>query len=141
MAREYPEHPVVGVGAVVVRDGRALIIRRGHEPRKGEWSLPGGHVELGESLTDAVRREIKEETGLQVEPGAIIESFDRIHRDEDGRIRYHFVIIDYVCHVSTGDAVAGSDASDVAWITAEQIEQYGINPHAATVIRRGLKTI
>jgi ADP-ribose pyrophosphatase YjhB (NUDIX family) len=92
-------------------------------------------------LTDAVKREIKEETGLEVEPGLIIESFDRIHRDEDGRIRYHFVIIDYVCHISTGAAVAGSDAIDVAWITADEIERYGINPHAAAVIRRGLSAI
>ena len=82
MAREYPAHPVVGVGAVVVRDGKALIIKRAHEPRKGEWSLPGGLLELGESLQDAVRREIKEETSLDIEVGPIIETFDRVHRDE-----------------------------------------------------------
>src|SRR4249919_2451005 len=90
MAREYPAHPVVGVGAVIVRTERA------HEPRKGEWSLPGGLLELGESLADAVRREIKEETNLDVEVGPIIETFDRVHRDDQGRIRYHFVIVDYV---------------------------------------------
>jgi len=138
MAREYPAHPVVGVGAVVVRDGKALIIKRGHEPRKGEWSLPGGRVELGESLVEALKREIKEETGLDVEPGEVIESFDRIHRDPDGRVRYHFVIVDYVCRVSSGDAVAGSDAEAVAWISADEIDRYGINPHAAAVIRRGI---
>ena len=138
MAREYPAHPVVGVGAVVVRDRKALIIKRGHEPRKGEWSLPGGIVDLGESLIDAVKREVREETGIEIEPGPIIESFDRIHRDPDGRVRYHFVIVDYVCHVSSGEAVAGSDAEDVAWITADEIDRYGINPHAAAVIRRGI---
>ena len=82
---------------VVVRGGKALIIKRAHEPRKGEWSLPGGLLELGESLQDAVRREIKEETSLDVEVGPIIETFDRVHRDDDGRIRYHFVIVDFVC--------------------------------------------
>ena len=95
MAREYPAHPVVGVGAVVVRDGRALLVRRAHEPRKGEWSLPGGLLDLGEALVDAARREVKEETGLDVEVGPMIETFDRVHRDGDGRIRYHFVIVDF----------------------------------------------
>jgi ADP-ribose pyrophosphatase YjhB (NUDIX family) len=135
MATEYPVRPVVGVGAVIVRDGRALIVRRGHEPRKGEWSLPGGTVELGEALEDAVRREMKEETGLDVQIGAIIEVLDRIHRDADGRVRYHFVIVDYVCTAPAGEPVAGSDAEAVTWITAEDI---GINPHAARVLRRGL---
>lgn len=138
MAREYPAHPVVGVGAVVVRGDRALIIKRGHEPRKGEWSLPGGIVELGESLIEAAKREVKEETGLDVEPGAIVETFDRVHRDSDGRIRYHFVIVDFICVSALGDPVAGSDAEAVAWATAEEIDGYGMNPHAAAVIRRGL---
>ncbi|HJU41259.1 MAG TPA: NUDIX hydrolase [Vicinamibacterales bacterium] len=138
MAREYPAHPAVGVGAVIVRDGRALIVRRAHEPRKGEWSLPGGLVHLGESLGDAVRREVKEETGLDVELGPIIETFDRVHRDDQGRIRYHFVIIDFVCWPATGDAVAGSDAEAVAWVTASEIDRYGVNTHAKAVILRGL---
>ena len=103
MAREYPAHPVVGVGAVVVRDGKALIIKRAHEPRKGEWSLPGGLLELGESLQDAARREIKEETGLDIDVGPVIETFDRVHRDDQGKIRYHFVIVDFVCWPHEGD--------------------------------------
>ncbi len=138
MAREYPEHPVVGVGAVIVRDGKALIVKRAHEPRKGEWSLPGGMLDLGESLTDAVRREVREETGLDVELGPIIETFDRVHRDAEGRIRYHFVIVDYVCWPIAGDAVAGSDAEAVAWVTADEVDAYGINAHAKAVILRGL---
>jgi ADP-ribose pyrophosphatase YjhB (NUDIX family) len=141
MAREYPAQPVVGVGAVVVRDGRALIVKRRHEPRKGEWSLPGGMLDLGESLADAARREVKEETGLDVHPGAIIETFDRVHRDADGRIRYHFVIVDFVCESSEGDAVAGSDAEAVAWVTAEELDTYGVNPHAAAVIKKGLNLV
>ena len=139
MAREYPAHPVVGVGAVVVRDGRALIVRRGHEPRKGQWSLPGGLVNLGESLADAARREVKEETGLDVYPGPIIETFDRVHRDPDGRIRYHFVIVDFVCESSGGVAVANSDAEAVAWTTAGELDAFGVNAHAAAVIRKGLE--
>lgn len=138
MAREYPAHPVVGVGAVVVRDGKALIIKRAHEPRKGEWSLPGGLLELGESLADAARREIKEETNLEIEVGPIIETFDRVHRDDAGKIRYHFVIVDFVCWSTSGEATPGSDAEAVAWVTAEEIDRYGVNPHAKAVIVRGL---
>jgi len=138
MAREYPEHPVVGVGAVVVRDGRALIIKRAHEPRKGEWSLPGGLVELGESLQDAIRREIKEETTLDVEVGPIIETFDRVHRDDHGRIRYHFVIVDFVCWPKGGEAAPGSDADGVAWVRFNEIDDYAVNAHAKAVIEKGL---
>ena len=138
MAREYPAHPVVGVGAVVVRDGKALIIKRAHEPRKGEWSLPGGLLELGESLQDAARREIKEETGLDIEVGPVIETFDRVHRDDQGKIRYHFVIVDFVCSAGSGDAVPGSDAGGVAWVSAEEIDEYKVNDHAKAVILRGL---
>ena len=130
---------MVGVGAVVVRDGRALIVKRAHEPRKGEWSLPGGLLDLGESLLDAARREVKEETGLDVEVGPIIETFDRVHRDDDGRIRYHFVIVDFVCWSDDGEAVAGSDAEAVAWVTADELDAYGVNAHATAVIRHGLK--
>jgi 8-oxo-dGTP diphosphatase len=141
MAREYPEHPVVGVGGVVVRDGRALIVKRAHEPRKGEWSLPGGLLELGESLQHAVRREIKEETTLDVTVGPIIETFDRVHHDDEGRIRYHFVIVDFVCWSDAGDAVPGSDADGVAWVRVNEIDDYGVNAHAKAVIEKGLKVV
>jgi mutator protein MutT len=132
---------VVGVGGVVVRDGRALIIRRAQEPRKGEWSLPGGVVELGERLTDAVRREVLEETGLEVDVGPIVETFDRVHHDTDGRVRFHFVIVDYLCRSATGDPVAATDAEDLAWVTGEELDAYGVNPHAAAVIRKGLEVL
>lgn len=130
---------MVGVGAVVVRDGRALVVKRAHEPRKGEWSLPGGLLELGESLHDAVRREIKEETGLDIDVGPIVETFDRVHRDDLGRIRYHFVIVDFVCWANGGEAVPGSDAEAVAWVTAGEIDDYGVNAHAKAVILKGLE--
>jgi mutator protein MutT len=138
MAREYPAHPVVGVGGVVVRDGRALLIKRGHEPRKGEWSLPGGLVELGESLADALRRELREEAGLEITIGPHIETFDRIHRDADGRVRFHFVIVDYLCAAAEGEPVAGTDADAVAWASADELDSYQVNPHAAAVIQKGL---
>ena len=141
MAREYPDHPVVGVGAVVVRDGKALIIKRAHEPRKGEWSLPGGLLELGESLQDAARREIKEETALDIEVGPVIETFDRVHRDDQGRIRYHFVIVDFVCWASGGEAVPGSDADGVAWVAPGEIDDYQVNAHAKAVILKGLEVL
>jgi 8-oxo-dGTP diphosphatase len=138
MGREYPAAPVVGVGGVVVRDGRALIVRRGHEPRRGEWSLPGGMVELGEHLEDAVRRELLEETGLAVVVGPMVETFDRVHRDAEGRVRFHFVIIDFQCTAPFGEPVAGSDAEAVAWVTATDLPAYGVNAHAAAVIRKAL---
>jgi len=129
---------VVGVGAVIVRNGQALIVKRAHEPRQGEWSLPGGLLDLGESLEDAVRREVKEETGLDVTLGPIIETFDRVHRDGEGRIRYHFVIVDFVCWAADGEPVAGSDAAAVAWVGADEIDRYAVNRHAKEVILRGL---
>ena len=138
MTREFPDRPIVGVGGVVVQDGRALIVKRAHEPRKGEWSLPGGIVELGETLVEAVRREIKEETGLEVEVGEVVEVFDRVHR-LDGRIQYHFVIVDYLCRPTGGTLCAADDAEDAAWVTSDEIDRYGINELAVRVIRRGLE--
>jgi ADP-ribose pyrophosphatase YjhB (NUDIX family) len=141
VAREYPDHPVVGVGAVIVRDGRALIVKRAHEPRKGEWSLPGGLLELGESLQDAIRREVKEETTLDVVVGPIIETFDRVHRDDKGRIRYHFVIVDFVCWPTAGEAMPASDAEGVAWVRFSEIDDYAVNAHAKAVIEKGLRVL
>ena len=137
-AGEFPSAPIVGVGAVVVQDGKALIVKRAHDPRKGEWSLPGGRVELGESLVDAVRREIREETGLEIDVGPMVEVFDRVHRHE-GRVRYHFVIVDYLCACLGGTLRAGDDAEDVAWIEDDELERYGVNEFAAAVIRKGLE--
>ena len=119
MQREFPLAPRVGVGAVVVDEGRVLLVRRGQEPLKGQWSLPGGLLELGESLTAGVAREVFEETGLMVEPIELIELLDRIHH-VDERVRYHYVIADYLCRVTGGTLGAASDADDVRW--AERAE-------------------
>jgi ADP-ribose pyrophosphatase YjhB (NUDIX family) len=128
MLREFPETPLVGVGAVIVDEGRVLLVQRGREPLKGHWSLPGGMVELGESLQAGVIREVEEETGLFVEPVELIELLDRIHRDGE-RVRYHYVIADYLCRVVGGDLRAASDADAVRWV-----ERAEWNSHSALVL-------
>ena len=134
----FPQHPVIGVGAVIIADDKVLIVKRAHDPRKGEWSLPGGRVELGESLIDATQREIREETGLEVNVGPLVELFDRVHR-RDGLVEYHFVIADYLCTPSGGTLVAGDDAEDVAWATRDELAAYGVNPRAVAVIDKAFE--
>jgi ADP-ribose pyrophosphatase YjhB (NUDIX family) len=115
LQREFPLAPLVGVGAVVVEQGRVLLVQRGTEPAKGQWSIPGGLIDVGESLREAVAREVREETGLIVEPVELIELLDRIHRDGD-RVRYHYVIADYLCRVVGGTLLAASDADAARWV-------------------------
>ncbi len=139
MQREYPLAPLVGVGAVVVDQGRVLLVRRGTEPMKGRWSLPGGLLELGESLTEGIVREVREETGLEVEPVELIELLDRIHREGE-RVRYHYVIADYLCRVSGGELLAASDADDVRWVEREEWNSHSalnIDPISVRVIEAG----
>ena len=113
--REFPTQPLVGVGGIVIDGhGNVLLVKRGNEPRKGHWSIPGGLLELGESLVEGVKREIVEETGLIVEPQAIVEVVDRLYK-EDGRVRYHYVIVDYWCTVLGGEPLAASDAAGLQW--------------------------
>jgi 8-oxo-dGTP diphosphatase len=137
--REYPERPIVGVGGVVIAGGRALLIKRGHPPLEGEWSIPGGTLEVGETLLEGVRRELAEETGIEVRVLDLIEVFERVFRDEAGKPRYHFVILDYLCEVASGKARAGSDVTDVAWALEEDLEKYSLTPTAARVIRRAFE--
>ena len=132
-----PERPIVGVGAVILEENRVLLIRRGHEPLKGEWSLPGGRVELGETLVAALCREVREETGLTVEVGAVIEVLDRVHRDASGRVEHHFVIIDYLCRLVDGSLAASSDADDARWVRLDDLNEYRLTEAAARVIERG----
>ncbi len=134
--REYPGAPVVGVGGVVIRDGRALLIKRGSAPLKDQWSIPGGTLELGESIQEGVRRELLEETGIEVRVGELIEVFDRIFRDDEGKIQYHFVIVDYLCEAISGEARAASDVTDVAWVNEEDLWNYKLTEAATRVIRK-----
>jgi ADP-ribose pyrophosphatase YjhB (NUDIX family) len=139
MQREYPESPLVGVGAVIVEAGRVLLVRRGGEPLKGHWSLPGGLLELGESLADGVVREIREETGLLVEPLQLIELLDRIHRDGT-RVQYHYVIADYLCRVRGGTLLAASDADAVRWVERAEWNSHSalrLEPITVRVIEAG----
>ncbi|HKF45716.1 MAG TPA: NUDIX hydrolase [Terracidiphilus sp.] len=128
LQREYPVSPLVGVGAVIVNKGRVLLVRRGTEPMLGRWTIPGGLIEVGEALHEAVVREVREETGLEVEPVELVELLDRIHREE-GRIRYHYVIADYLCCVTGGTLQAASDAAEARWT-----ERAEWNSHSALAI-------
>lgn len=143
LSREYPDRPVVGVGGVVIEKGRALLIRRGSEPLRGEWSIPGGTLELGESLEQGVARELLEETGLEVLVLELIEVFDRIFPGDDswtaekhGAPRFHFVIVDYLCERIRGEARAGSDVTDVAFASESELGQYHLTETATRVLRR-----
>jgi len=138
-SRTYPSQPIAGVGAVVLTsDRRVILIRRGQAPLSGTWSLPGGVLELGESLSDAVVREVREETGLDVEAGPLIDLFEHIARDDDGRVRYHYVIADYACHVRGGDLRAGSDALEVRAADPLDLGKYDLADKALAMIRRAL---
>ena len=143
MQREFPEAPIIGVGAVVVYQGRVLLVQRGHDPSKGKWSLPGGMLELGESLTQGVAREVQEETGLNVEAVELVELIDRIHKESGPSgesVRYHFVIADYLCRVIGGTLHASSDADAVRWVERAEWNSHSalaLDPITVRVIETG----
>jgi mutator protein MutT len=137
--RVYPERPIVGVGAVIVSDDRVLLVRRANEPLKGEWSLPGGAVEVGETLRAAVAREVLEETGLEVEVGPVVEVLDRIRLDPERRVEYHYVLIDYLCRPTGGNLACASDAEDVAWAGIHELAEYRLAESAVSVIRKAFE--
>ena len=137
--RRYPKRPLVGVGALIFERGRVLMAQRGKEPLKGWWSLPGGALELGESLDCAVRREVLEETGLVVEPVLVFEIFERIMRDAAGTAEYHYVLIDYLCRVTGGELRAGDDVCDVAWRRLEELKGLPITEGTLGVIERAFR--
>lgn len=137
--REYPETPLIGVGAIIVENGRALLVKRGHPPLAGEWSIPGGVLEVGELLREAAVREAKEETGLVVEPGEILGVYDRLIRVGE-RVQYHYVLIDFLCRRVSGELQPGSDAEDVRWFAAEEIEALKLASDTADVLRKGLSS-
>jgi len=141
--REYPERPLVGIGGVIIDQGRTLLIRRGSEPLLGEWSIPGGTLELGESLEEGVARELREETGIEVRVLELIEVFDRVYLGDDAsdaemkrRPRFHFVIADYLCERISGEPRAGSDVTDVAFASEEELAQFHLTEIATRVLKK-----
>ncbi len=140
MKRDYPDRPIVGVGAVIVQDGRVLLVKRGGEPLKGHWSIPGGVLELGETLRQGAAREALEETGLIVEVGELIDVFDSIVTDPDGRTRYHYVLLDFRCRMTGGELRAGGDADEVRWAKPDELAPLQVTESAVRVIRKALNS-
>jgi ADP-ribose pyrophosphatase len=136
--RAYPQQPVVGVGAVILVDDRVVLVRRAHPPMEGQWTLPGGTVELGETLEAALVREMREEIGLDIEVGPVIEVFDRVERDAGGRVRFHHVIVDYACRAIGGVLRAADDAAEVALADPADLSRWGLTPIAERVIARAV---
>ncbi len=135
MEREYPISPLVGVGAVIIEQDRVLLIKRGKPPLEGQWSIPGGMLEIGEEVREAAAREAREETGLEVAADELLGVFDRVLRDAGGRVQYHYVLIDFLCHPMGGELRTGGDASEVRWFTAEEVAELPLMQDTAEVIR------
>src|SRR6266446_6840981 len=138
MKRDYPEQPLVGVGAIIVDAGRIALVERGHPPLLGEWSIPGGMVELGETLRQGAERETLEETGLVVRATELLGVFDRVVLDNEKRCQYHYVLIDFLCEPISGDLHAAGDAADARWFTLEGVNKLALPQDTANVIRQGL---
>jgi 8-oxo-dGTP diphosphatase len=134
--REYPRQPIASAHAIVIRDDRVLLVQRGAEPSKGQWSVPGGVIELGETIAEAVRREVREECGIEIEPGEVTKVVDRVFPDEVGRIRYHYVVIYLLARYVGGEARASSDAAAVRWVTREELAGLDMVPVARPVVQR-----
>lgn len=137
--REFPERPLIGVGGLVISGGRVLLARRGAPPLKGEWSIPGGLLEVGEALMEGVRRELLEETAVEIRVVELIEVFERIDLDASGTARHHFVVLDYLCEMLGGEARAASDVTDVAWAAPEELPNYSLSEAATRVILRAFE--
>ncbi len=135
-SRRYPARPVVGVGGIVIEAGKVLLVKRGHEPLRGYWSVPGGGVNTGETLEIAMRRELREETGLAVEPLFIVSVFERVTPDAAGNTEYHYVLIDFVCRATGGDASPADDAAELGWFSLDEARQLPMTPGTFDVVAR-----
>jgi 8-oxo-dGTP diphosphatase len=136
--RVYPERPIVGVGAIVLDGDRVLLVKRAHEPLKGEWSVPGGAVDVGETLEEAIRREVREETCLDIEVGPIVDVLDRIRYDPDGRVKFHYVLVDFVCRPVGGTLQCASDAEEATWAGRGDLGRYGVADATISVIDKAI---
>jgi 8-oxo-dGTP diphosphatase len=136
--RLYPARPLVGVGAVIWDGSRVLLERRGRQPAQGAWSLPGGLVEIGETVEEAVRREVSEECGIDVTVGPLLGVFQPVHRDQDGRVRYHFVVLDFLARYRDGSLRAGDDAADLRWVSPDELDSFALLPATRSMIDRAL---
>ena len=141
MQREYPGHPLVGVGAIIIENSRVVLVKRSHPPLQGQWSIPGGVLEVGEHVRDAAIREAREETGLTVEPGELLGVYDRVLRDTEQRVQYHYVLIDFLCRRVAGDLAAASDAAEVGWFSREQLPALKLAEDTLDVIRKGFRRL
>jgi mutator protein MutT len=137
MKREYPDTPLVGVGAIIIDEDRVVLVKRGHAPLQGKWSIPGGVLEVGETLRKAVVREVREETGLTIEPGELLGVFERVLPDDQGRMRYHYVLIDFLCRRVTGELSAADDAEQARWFQRHELAGLELARETEEVIRKG----
>ena len=141
LSRRYPQRPILGVGAIVIDSGRVLLVERGREPLRGFWSLPGGVLEVGETLADGVQRETMEETGLAIELVSVVEIFERIMRDADGKCEYHYVLVDYLCRPAGGTLAPADDVSRAAWVERGRLGDYKITEGTVPVIGKAFELL
>ena len=141
MNREFPEHPLIGVGSIIIESDRVVIVKRAHPPIQGQWSIPGGVLEVGEMVREAAIREAREETGFIVEPGELLGVYDRILRDDQKRVQYHYVLVDFLCRPVGGQLQASTDAAEVRWFTREELPALKLAEDTFEVIGKGFEKI